>query len=128
MRYLAVILLISAFLGKSLLFMGWEIWFKLDQKRIAEEKCINKTRPMLNCNGQCYLAKQLRKIELEETKKSSTNKNNPYIQKVDIQYLEPTKIAIISEQYLINNDSSVHFYYSEIELSTLKQSVFHPPC
>lgn len=128
MRYLAVILLISAFLGKSLLFMGWEIWFKLDQKRIAEEKCINKSRPMLNCNGQCYLAKQLRKIELEETKRNSTNKNNPYIQKVDIQYLEPTKIAIISEQYLINNDSSVHFYYSEVELSALKQSVFHPPC
>jgi hypothetical protein len=128
MRYLVVILLISAFLGKSLLFMGWEIWFKLDQKRIAEEKCINKSRPMLNCNGQCYLAKQLRKIELEETKKSSTNKDNPYLQKVDVQYLESTKIAIISEVNLTDNNPSVHFYYSLDELSSLKQSVFHPPC
>jgi hypothetical protein len=108
--------------------MGWEIWFKLDQKRIAEEKCINKARPMLNCNGQCYLAKQLRKIELEETKKSSTNKNNPYLQKVDVQYIESTKIAIISEVNLTDNNPSVQFYYSLDELSSLKHSVFHPPC
>ena len=120
--------MISLFVSNTLIKAGLFINYQINKAEITRKYCENKAKPMLNCNGKCYLAKQLRKIELEETKKNSTNKNNPYIQKVDIQYLEPTKIAIISEQYLINNDSSVHFYYSEVELSTLKQSVFHPPC
>lgn len=42
--------------------------WKIDQETITVKYCENKDRPMLHCDGQCYLAKQLRKLESEEQK------------------------------------------------------------
>ena len=40
-------------------------WFFVNQQRIAEKYCVNKDKPMLHCNGKCYLLKQL-KMEQEQ--------------------------------------------------------------
>lgn len=40
-------------------------WFFVNQKRIADKYCENKDKPMLHCNGKCYLVKQL-KMEQEQ--------------------------------------------------------------
>jgi uncharacterized protein YlzI (FlbEa/FlbD family) len=37
--------------------------FYLNQKEIAAIECENKDRPEMNCNGKCYLAKQLEKAD-----------------------------------------------------------------
>ncbi|GEM_PF-205313 len=33
------------------------------QERIVDEYCINKERPEMQCNGKCYLSKQLKETE-----------------------------------------------------------------
>ena len=47
---------------KVFLVLDW----KINQDRITEKYCENKDKPMMNCNGQCYLAKQMRKLEQQE--------------------------------------------------------------
>ena len=44
--------------------------FKINQDYIAKELCENKEVPKMNCNGKCYLAKQLAKQEKEEEEKA----------------------------------------------------------
>ncbi len=34
-------------------------WFYAQQSKLAQEHCENKSRPELNCDGQCFLAKKL---------------------------------------------------------------------
>ena len=40
--------------------------WKINQDFITEKYCVNKDQPMLNCNGKCYLSKQLEQLELKE--------------------------------------------------------------
>ena len=35
------------------------------QEKIIDEYCINKERPEMQCNGKCYLSKQLKETEQE---------------------------------------------------------------
>ena len=40
--------------------------FKVNQEYISKELCENREVPKMNCNGKCYLAKQLQKQEKKE--------------------------------------------------------------
>ena len=39
------------------------VHFKLNQKAIEQKFCINKDKPELQCQGLCYLKKELQKTE-----------------------------------------------------------------
>ena len=60
------IVLFTAFLIqlglRPIVVLNW----KINQDRITEKYCENKNRPELECDGKCYLAKQLRKLDVEE--------------------------------------------------------------
>lgn len=43
--------------------VGTWVFFKANQKIIIEMYCENKAKPELECNGNCYLMKQLKKDE-----------------------------------------------------------------
>jgi hypothetical protein len=128
MKIFITILLSSALLGKSFFFFGWEVWYKIDQNRIAQEKCENKARPKLKCNGKCYLAKQLKKLEAEQKKNDSTGKSNPYSSKAETQFFDWFEPSVITELIVIHQESKANHYYSGRILNPLKTSVFHPPC
>ncbi|MDF0716406.1 hypothetical protein PY092_09620 [Muricauda sp. 334s03] len=40
--------------------------YVVNQDYIAEYLCVNKDKPMLNCNGKCYLAKMLQEEQDEK--------------------------------------------------------------
>lgn len=44
---------------------SWGImaWFVANQEAIAEQACVNKSRPLLHCNGKCVLAEKLHLAE-----------------------------------------------------------------
>lgn len=48
---------------------SYNLYFWYNQKELAREHCINQDRPKMKCNGKCYLAKQLAKIENDYQKK-----------------------------------------------------------
>lgn len=49
--------------------------WKINQTEITEKYCENKANPMLNCNGQCYLSKQLKKQEEIQAFEQHQNNN-----------------------------------------------------
>ena len=54
-----VLLVLLQTLGLEVLVVNYE----LNKARITELYCVNKARPLLHCNGQCHLARQLRKAD-----------------------------------------------------------------
>jgi len=128
MKILFTILFSLVLLGKSFFFFGWEIWYKIDQNRIAQEKCENKARPKLKCNGKCYLAKQLKKLEAEERKNSSTGKSNPYTLKTETQFAVWYVPSVIVEHINTDKKSKVNHLYIDRITTPFSTSIFHPPC
>lgn len=76
MKRLLVLFCITGFLAKDIARLSWEIWFKINQAEIIAEKCENKDKPMMHCNGNCYLSKQLKKLEQKE--QEHNQKQNPF--------------------------------------------------
>ena len=76
MRAFLSILLISILMSKTVYSIFWQTVFIINQKEIAELECVNKDRPEMNCNGNCYLAKQLKKADQELTQKKSKNQRS----------------------------------------------------
>lgn len=128
MKILFTIFLSTALLGKSFFFFGWEVWYKIDQNRIAREKCENKARPKLKCNGKCYLAKQLKKLEAEQKKNDSTGKSNPYSSKTETHFFTWNEPEMIVEYIGQHHQSKSNLYYMGRILNPLSSSIFHPPC
>jgi len=65
LKQIAVILLLTAFIGqtfnRSLLFMSYYA-----SPTAFAEKCINKARPMMHCNGKCQVMKKIQEEERKE--------------------------------------------------------------
>lgn len=62
LAYLFMAQMLFALGSKSFVVLNW----KINQDYITEKYCENKDKPMMNCNGKCYLSKQLEKLELKE--------------------------------------------------------------
>ena len=53
------ILLFLAFVARPIVKIGIVSNYSLNIKNIVEKYCVNKDKPVLKCNGKCYLKKQL---------------------------------------------------------------------
>ena len=116
-----------ALLWKDIAAFSWNVWFYNNQVELAAKYCVNKKKPMLHCDGKCYLAKQLKKLEQEEKKnqpvpkmplKLKENVWNSYSQATTD--FETNTIELLSEQ-------TTDFFYQNTELNSFSGSVFHPP-
>ncbi|QNF34041.1 hypothetical protein HUW51_15410 [Adhaeribacter swui] len=47
--------------------------YQANKNYIAEFLCVNKAKPQMHCNGQCYLKKQLQKAEQQENQSTTPN-------------------------------------------------------
>lgn len=63
MKYFAIILFFVALI--FVLFTKTIVWayYQYNIDFIKKELCVNKNKPQMNCNGKCYLAKQIKKTE-----------------------------------------------------------------
>ena len=97
--------------------------YLINEKYIAANLCVNKSNPMMHCNGKCYMAKQLKKAADDNAKKNfpiTTNSNNG-----DTLYF-PEATHFIA-YYLPNYSSSVIYFYSENISTKAISKIFHPP-
>jgi len=119
----------SVILGQSLQGFFTLVNWKINQTEITEKYCENKNTPMLNCNGKCYLAKQLKKQEdVLASELDQNNKKIPTPKKV--------KESDVSEEIIFSNliisseenNSSKHCFYFNFKYSIESvDSFFHPP-
>lgn len=93
--------------------------YVVNQDYIAEYLCVNKDKPMLNCNGKCYLSKMLQE-EQDEKKQNlpSINMKEYPIGFVDILFCDFTPQTL-------ENDQLPEFTSSKPRQFTA--SVFRPP-
>jgi hypothetical protein len=109
--------------AKSVVVLNW----KINQDLITEKYCVNKDKPMMNCDGKCYLSKQLENLELKEEQE---RKNHPNPQH---------KVETVNYSWIIDDLYSEYFTFLSLEtlehVECLKtfvsnpylQDIFHPP-
>lgn len=91
----------------------------INQDYIAEFLCINKDKPKLECNGKCYLTKQLKEVADEK------KKNLPPIEMEEypIGFVLLASFTFPSVRLL---KKSLYHYNNRYSFSYLNQ-IFHPP-
>lgn len=91
----------------------------INQDYIAEYLCINKDKPMLNCDGKCYLAKML------QAEQDEKQQNLPAInlKEYPIGFIEIVNCALKNPEVKIKGN----FSYLNLYNNSFNQTVFHPP-
>ncbi|WP_179316973.1 hypothetical protein [Winogradskyella undariae] len=80
------------------------VHFKLNQKVIAKQFCVNQDKPELQCNGKCYLHKELQKKEHKDSEKIINTKNfdlvlnSNYEYHIDIKKITKKKELVIYQE------------------------------
>ncbi len=68
----AILVLLAYCLGVGSVFLPL-IEYAMDYQRIIAEECENIEKPELQCNGGCYLSKQITRQAVPESKEPGTN-------------------------------------------------------
>lgn len=119
-------LCITALIWKDIAAFSWNIWFYNNQVILAEKYCENKDKPMLHCNGKCYLAKKLQKLEQEETQ------NQP-VPKMPLKLVEVAIFSPLTNLVPLHTSSKEKtmkkgaFRYTLGNLTSFQSKIFHPP-
>lgn len=95
------------------------VHFKLNQKNIEKEFCVNKAKPELQCHGKCHLKKELQKSE-----KESDLELNSISKKIDMALISNIEFQIEIVKVIILNKSLI---YKELYFSEPCLKIFVPP-
>jgi hypothetical protein len=117
-------------MSKTIYSVFWQVNFVVHQKEITELECINKDRPEMNCNGNCYLSKQLQKADLElDQKREENSKRLSQLKSIegnDVFFFEMLNFGPFPE---INDEKHTALYgYSDSYNFEFQFTKFNPPC
>lgn len=93
--------------------------FFLNRSYIAKNLCVNRDKPLMHCNGKCYLSKKLKDQEKQD--QSPVSKTERFdAQPFFIPQLFSVKTAVVisKPRYFIRNENVV---------SSFPRFIFHPP-
>lgn len=102
---------------------GAVAYYRINRDYIAENLCVNRDKPMLNCNGQCYLAKKLKAAEEKEQKSNSERLEKMPEVVLSFQSIQPVFTAQFIPAIVVEN----HFTVSEFFPNAAANGFFHPP-
>lgn len=98
-------------------------YFELNIDYIIETYCINKDKPQLNCDGKCFLAKQLN-LQTDENKETK-----PYLASFSEAFLpvffQEYKYSPLTGNFITGNDNN--WAYSNSFYASLTARIEHPP-
>lgn len=94
--------------------------FYLNRSYIAANLCVNKDKPMMHCNGKCYLTKKIKEQEKQD-RQTPVSKS----EKFDvIPFFVPAPIELANTSSEIKPE---FFIKNEGPISSVPHSIFHPP-
>lgn len=102
MKYIIWILVFSYGLA-SFKSVGPVLNYYMNQDYIAKNLCENIDKPVLKCNGKCYLAKELAKVAKEQEDESGTPQSKKI--KQDWNQIVPEKYVFTG--YTTNSKSPI---------------------
>lgn len=91
---------------------------------ISKVLCINKEKPKLNCNGKCYLMKELAKNS--ESENPVSNNKKIVSQETVIVFCEEINTFTLTPIYFQKNKRA-NSNYSNLYSYKISNAVFHPP-
>ena len=94
-------ILILSFFGLYLSKLSIYVSFKINQDFIAAELCDYKDKPMSNCNGKCYLSKQLKKQEEKEEKQIPKERN----ERTELLFCNKSKLSYLITKHEFSDKS-----------------------
>jgi len=101
--------------------------FEIRRDYIISNLCENRNRPMLNCNGKCYLAKRLAEAKKQEEKQAESD----YLTKL---FSSATDLSALyhadfnKSEYVYLTLEPVKFnYHTTFRSFNHIQEIFHPP-
>lgn len=95
--------------------------YYLNKEKIAEEKCVNKDKPSLECDGKCYLKAQVISKQQEQEGKSS------FVNVEQEKYVHDDSLMLESAQFYINDEVSEIGTVLKFNLLSRNFSVPKPP-
>lgn len=105
--------------------LGVLAWYELNKDYVADVLCINKDKPDLQCNGKCYLNKQLKKAD---NLTGQSEKNLPQKEKeVEIITYLLSDAFLISKKYIAADANEHNSRYLQYASDVYLPSVFQPP-
>lgn len=98
--------------------LGYWAYFKMHQKVISQQHCINQERPEMKCNGKCYMMKQVKKMEVPVEREPAVNfsfwgDNFWYFETITIDFVIPYMVAGFS-CYGSHYEENKGFFQQEI--------------
>lgn len=96
--------------------------YELRKDYIIQNFCVNKNRPELNCNGKCYLAKQIKAAEQQEQQQKGIEFNKFLF---GVEFIETPQELIVF--HLSKTKYCTNFEYRDSFSQKHPSSVFHPP-
>lgn len=127
MKYIIVIFTICSILGKDIYQASWDIWYVINKEYVAQELCENQDIPMLDCNGKCYLTKQLEKAESKLKDLEQNHKNNRPVIIENMKIAQSFDTSIHSEDAMEENSKNCFNNTNESINFLLINSIDHPP-
>ena len=94
--------------------------FYMNRSYITENFCINRDKPMMHCNGKCYLTKKLKQQEKQD-QQAPAAKNL----KFDIQPFFIPDPLVFSQ---INATVKTNYFIKNVfTIASFPHVIFHPP-
>jgi hypothetical protein len=126
-KWISISFFIGLILFKPIAQLSWEVWYATNIEYVAEELCENKEEPEMKCNGKCYLAKQLAKVEVEQQEDPSPEKPvNPFQAKQEPPVIHQGHLLFDLASTPIESKKS-QFIYLCTPYTAIFGEVFHPP-
>lgn len=105
--------------------VGIFVQFKANQDFIAKVLCINKDEPLSECNGKCYLSKQLQKVDQNQGDSNDfqPNKKTPEVRFTLFTSIQPDLTFLFGEIENPQNPFSQNPIYNFLHFG----GIFKPP-
>lgn len=123
-QQIGVVFIVGLLFTKSMvapiLFLDYEI----RKDFIIQNYCVNKSRPELQCDGKCYLAKRLEATQQQDEQQAT----NQFVAKFfSIEFHNTAYISVTHELCATETESPVNFFYQPRTVTGAVVNIFHPP-
>ena len=128
MRLFGCITLVLILVSKITYSIFWQVNFYVNQKEIAAKECENKNRPEMHCNGKCYLAKQLKKADVElESKKEKQQGSYSHLKVLEGASYIPNENIFFELNSSFKDLNKHNYIYKNNYKLEFHIPIFHPP-
>ena len=104
---------------------GTIAYFHLNRDYIARVLCENRDKPLLHCDGKCYLAKKLKQQQDKQDKETTARvQNSPMLQ----LFTQPVfAFDFLQSESLFGDDQKIDFYYNLLQYMAPCLGILQPP-